>query len=66
MATEVTCIVDTDGTKSPDYTSLSAAIAGETGESPKVVEDADLVANDEQLTIECRCSAGGGMGYWGV
>lgn len=59
MATEVTCIVDTDGTKSPDYTSLSAAIAGETGESPKVVEDADLVANDEQLTIECRCSAGG-------
>ncbi len=53
---EVTCIVDTDGTQSPDYTSLSAAIAGETGASPAVVTGADLVTNDEQLTIECRAS----------
>lgn len=58
MATEVTCIVDTDGTQNPDYTSLAAAIAGETGASPKCVTGADLVANDEQLTIECRASSG--------
>lgn len=58
MATSVTCIVDTDGTQSPDYTSLAAAIAGETGASPKCVISADLVANDEQLTIECRASSG--------
>ena len=58
MATEVTCIVDTDGTQSPDYTSLAAAIAGETGASPKCVTGANLVTNDEQLTIECRASSG--------
>ena len=58
MATEVTCIVDTDGTQSPDYTSLAAAIAGETGASPKCVTSADLVTNDEQLTIECRATSG--------
>ena len=58
MATEVTCIVDTDGTQSPDYTSLAAAIAGETGVSPVAVTDYDLVTNDEQLTIECRATSG--------
>lgn len=58
MATEVTCIVDTDGTQSPDYTSLAAAIAGETGASPKCVTSANLVTNDEQLTIECRATSG--------
>ena len=58
MATEVTCIVDTDGTQNPDYTSLAAAIAGESGASPKCVKGADLVTNDEQLTIECRASSG--------
>ena len=58
MATEVTCIVDVDGAQNPDYTSLSAAIAGETGASPVAVTSADLVANDEQLTIECRTSNG--------
>ena len=58
MATEVTCIVDTDGTQSPDYTSLAAAIAGETGASPKCVTSANLVTNDEQLTIECRAKSG--------
>ena len=58
MATEVTCIVDTDGTQNPDYTSLAAAIAGETGASPKCVTSANLVTNDEQLTIECRASSG--------
>ncbi len=57
-ADEVICIVDTDATKNPDYTSLAAAIAGETGASPKCVKGADLVANDEQLTIECRASSG--------
>jgi hypothetical protein len=57
-ATEVICIVDTDATQNPDYTSLAAAIAGETGASPKCVTSADLVANDEQLTIECRASSG--------
>ena len=57
-ATEVVCIVDTDATQNPDYTSLAAAIAGETGASPKCVTSADLVANDEQLTIECRASSG--------
>ena len=34
MATEVTVIVDTDGTKDPDYTGLNAAVVGETGVSP--------------------------------
>jgi len=59
MATEVICIVDTDGTQSPDYTSLSAAIAGETGGSPACVTSAALTTNDEQLTIKCRATAGG-------
>ena len=58
MATEVTCIVDTDATQSPDYTSLSAAIVGEAGATPKCVTGADLVANDEQLTILCRATTG--------
>ena len=62
MATEVTCIVDTDGTQNQDYTSLAAAIAGETGASPKCVTSADLVANDQQLTIECRASSGAADG----
>lgn len=57
-ATEVICIVDTDSTQNPDYTSLAAAIAGETGASPKCVTSADLVTNDEQLTIECRATSG--------
>lgn len=57
-ATEVVCIVDTDASQNPDYTSLAAAIAGETGASPKCVTGADLVANDEQLTIECRATSG--------
>lgn len=57
-ATKVVCIVDTDATQNPDYTSLAAAIAGETGASPKCVTSADLVTNDEQLTIECRASSG--------
>jgi len=58
VATEVTCIVDTDGKQNPDYTSLAAAIAGETGASPKCVTSANLVTNDEQLTIECRATSG--------
>lgn len=58
MTTEVICIVDTDATQAPDYTSLAAAIAGEAGGSPKCVTDADLVSNDEQLTIKCRATAG--------
>lgn len=58
MATEITVIVDTDSTQNPDYTSLSAAIIGESGDTPKKVTSADLVANNEQLTIECRASSG--------
>lgn len=58
MATEVVCIVDTDGTQNPDYTSLNAAIVGESGASPVAVTGTDLVTNDEQLTIECRATAG--------
>ena len=38
------------------YTSLSAAIVGESGVSPLVVTGDDLVTNDEQLTISCRAS----------
>ena len=60
MATEVTCIVDTNGTAGVDcdYTSLNEALVGEAGGSPVVVTSADLVTNDEQLTIECRASSG--------
>lgn len=58
MANEIICIVDTDPTQSPDYTSLAAAIAGESGGSPKCVTGSDLVSNDEQLTIVCRASNG--------
>lgn len=58
MATEVTCIVDTDATQSPDYTGLNAALVGERSVSPKVVTSSDLVTNDEQLTIECRATTG--------
>jgi len=60
MATEVVCIVDTDGEIDVDcdYLTLAAAIAGESGVSPKVVTGADLVDNDEQLTIQCRASDG--------
>ena len=57
MATEVTCIVDTDSGAGYDYTSLNAAIVGESGGSPVVVTGADLVTNDEQLTIECRATS---------
>ncbi len=58
-ATEVVCIVDTDpDAEDAHYHSLADAIAGETGASPKCVSSADLVANDEQLTIECRASSG--------
>ena len=57
-ATEVICIVDTDPAAEADYHSLADAIAGETGASPKCVTSANLVANDEQLTIECRASSG--------
>lgn len=57
-AAEVVCIVDTDPAAEADYHSLADAIAGETGASPKCVMSADLVANDEQLTIECRASSG--------
>ena len=58
-ATEVICIVDTDpDAEDAHYHSLADAIAGETGASPKCVTSADLVANDEQLTIECRASSG--------
>jgi len=55
-ADEVICIVDTDPAAEADYHSLADAIAGETGASPKCVKSADLVANDEQLTIELRAS----------
>jgi len=64
VATEVTCIVDTDGTQSPDYTSLAAAIAGETGASPKCVTGADLVTNQEIAVFECRASSGVADGYF--
>lgn len=58
-ATEVICIVDTDpDAKDAHYHSLADAIAGETGASPKCVTSANLVTNDEQLTIECRASSG--------
>lgn len=57
-ATEVICIVDTDPTAAADYHSLAEAVAGEAGETPKCVTSADLVANDQQLTIECRASSG--------
>jgi len=59
MATEVTCIVDVDSGGGQHYTSLAAAIAGETGATPAVVTSANLAANDEQLTIECRATSGG-------
>lgn len=58
MATEVTCIVDTGNGAGTHYTSLAAAIAGETGATPAVVTGANLVTNDEQLTIKCRCTGG--------
>lgn len=58
MANEVICIVDTDGTKNPDYTSLNDAVIGESGANPKCVTGPNLVSNDEQLTIECRSSNG--------
>ena len=38
------------------YSSLNAAIVGESGATPVVVTDADLADNDEQLTISCRAS----------
>jgi hypothetical protein len=59
VATEVTCVVDTDATATRDYSSLANAIAGETGATPVAVTSADLVSNDEQLTIHCRAGAGG-------
>jgi hypothetical protein len=58
MATEKVVIVDTDATQSPHYTSLRSAIHGEAGATPLVVTSANLVANDEQVTFECRASAG--------
>jgi hypothetical protein len=56
---EIVVIVDTDSTKNPDYTTLKAAIEGESGGSPKKVTGTDLVANNERLTIICRNSDGG-------
>ena len=58
MAVEKIVIVDTDSSQNPHYTSLNAAIIGESGGSPIIVTSSDLVANDEQLTIECRASSG--------
>jgi hypothetical protein len=49
-ATEYPIIVDTDGTQSPDYTSLSAAEAG--------AQSRDYVTNDELPVIYCRATAG--------
>ena len=51
MATEVTKIVDPDGTAGVncDYTSLAALVAGYAK---------NLVTADEQLTVKCRCTGG--------
>lgn len=58
MATEVTCIVDPDSGAGAHYSSLAAAVAGETGASPQVVANKDLTTGDEQLTVKCRCTGG--------
>lgn len=62
MATEVTCIVDPGSGAGAHYSSLAAAIAGETGASPQVVTGVDLKTNDEQLTVKCRCTNGAADG----
>lgn len=59
MATEVTCIVDTGSGAGYHYSSLNAAIAGETGASPQIVSNKNLTTGDQQLTIKCRASGAG-------
>jgi len=48
IPTVVTKIVDTDGTQSPDYTSLNAAEG----------QNLDLIATHQRMVIKCRSTAG--------
>ena len=59
MATEITVIVDTDSTQNPDYTSLSAAIAGESGATPAKVTSF-VLTNGGVLGVSL---SNGGTGY---
>ncbi len=56
MATEKIIIVDTDGDGSEHYSSLHAALIGESGGSPQVLTSADLVTNNEKAIFRCRAS----------